>query len=141
MPTPQSLAGFLADKFGISTDFRSASNHPYSCTCSGCRNWWLQMGPDPDNSPERAFGPFHDSLWPAYAAKYGCTVYLVKKRFSISNGLQHPYCPSPRAGSFRKRQGKKSHYAESACGTRFERRYDVDPSDRYEGATSEDIPF
>lgn len=35
------------------------SNHPYSCTCDGCLDWWISMGPeDVDADGTLHFGPF-----------------------------------------------------------------------------------
>lgn len=59
----------------VGDTFAAASDHPYSCTCQSCREWWLGMGPDPD---DMAFGPFGDSLWKDYAARYDMTVEEVK---------------------------------------------------------------
>lgn len=33
------------------------SNHPYTCKCSVCLEWWLQMGPEDDGTPEGSYGP------------------------------------------------------------------------------------
>jgi len=35
--------------------FSEASNHPYTCRCDACREWWLAMGHDPDMG---RYGPF-----------------------------------------------------------------------------------
>lgn len=31
----------------------SGGDHPFTCTCETCRNWWKLMGPDGDT-----YGPF-----------------------------------------------------------------------------------
>jgi hypothetical protein len=31
------------------------SDHPHSCRCDTCKQWWKLMGPDPDNN---MYGPF-----------------------------------------------------------------------------------
>lgn len=46
----------------VSSDFAEASNHPYTCTCPICREWWLKMGPD----DEEMFGLFGDTLTEEY---------------------------------------------------------------------------
>lgn len=43
----------LKDRLGISNDFAEATNHPYTCRCDKCREWWRKMGPDDDG-----YGPF-----------------------------------------------------------------------------------
>ena len=44
-----------AHQFGIDDSFIEASDHPYTCGCSKCKNWWVDMGPDPDTG---RCGPF-----------------------------------------------------------------------------------
>lgn len=34
----------------------SGSNHPFSCKCQTCKEWWWAMGPDDDS--KRPYGPF-----------------------------------------------------------------------------------
>lgn len=41
----------------VSSDFAEASNHPYTCTCPICREWWKIMGTD-----EEGYGPFGNSM-------------------------------------------------------------------------------
>ena len=48
---------------GITVEFADASDHPYTCRCHICRNWWLSMGPDPDTNK---FGPFGTELQEEY---------------------------------------------------------------------------
>jgi len=62
MPTLNDFLEQLKDQLEIDDDFDKASNHPYSCTCDKCREWWLRMGPDENNT----FGPFDDELWDEY---------------------------------------------------------------------------
>lgn len=58
MGTP--LQNFIAGVFTdlIESDFMEASNHPGSCRCDICLEWWVQMGPDEDSQGEPSFGPF-----------------------------------------------------------------------------------
>ena len=55
----------LAEKLGLSPQERDvlleASEHPGSCTCDLCREWWLKMGPDPDTNEYGPFGLFGPS--------------------------------------------------------------------------------
>lgn len=52
----------LARALGIPPSEQSildaGSNHSYSCRCSTCIQWWIQMGPDGDPSIKGAYGPF-----------------------------------------------------------------------------------
>ena len=49
----------LADSLGIPRDevasLLESSDHSYDCRCNECREWWRQMGPDPDTGEH---GPF-----------------------------------------------------------------------------------
>lgn len=51
----------LKQEFDISGSFEEASDHPYTCTCDKCRDWWRKMGPDPDTDE---YGPFGKSIEP-----------------------------------------------------------------------------
>lgn len=43
--------------------FDAASNHPYSCRCELCKEWWKACGPEmEDDETEDGYGPFGDSL-------------------------------------------------------------------------------
>jgi len=66
----------------VGESFVAASDHKYWCRCDICRDWWLRMGPDPDNSVDEAFGPFRDELWEEYAEKSGMSVEDAKDRFT-----------------------------------------------------------
>lgn len=56
----------LAAQLGIPKEKQAAldvgSNHPFTCRCSTCRDWWKLMGPE--NAPEveegeePEYGPF-----------------------------------------------------------------------------------
>jgi len=55
----------LAKALGISEEERAVldtgGDHPYSCRCETCADYWRQMGPDPDGTtmvPQRPYGPF-----------------------------------------------------------------------------------
>ena len=50
----QELMDSVAKDWGISPEFREASDHPYTCRCDGCKDWWRKMGPDDDEG----YGPF-----------------------------------------------------------------------------------
>ena len=52
----------MANEAGISQEFMDASDHPYTCTCAKCAQWWREMGPDPDTGE---YGPFGKELSPA----------------------------------------------------------------------------
>lgn len=39
----------------VGEDFANSCDHPYDCKCDSCRQWWRDMGPDPDTD---AYGPF-----------------------------------------------------------------------------------
>ena len=39
----------------VGPDFVEATNHPYGCRCDKCKQWWKDMGPDPDDG---GYGPF-----------------------------------------------------------------------------------
>lgn len=47
----------LAKMLGITPNEQrildAGSNHPYSCRCETCRQWWQQMGDD-----DGSYGPF-----------------------------------------------------------------------------------
>lgn len=43
----------------VGPHFVEASDHPYSCTCEKCRQWWKGMGKDPDTD---SYGPFGKEL-------------------------------------------------------------------------------
>jgi hypothetical protein len=58
----------------VGEHFAEATNHPYTCTCDKCREWWVQMGPE----DEGVFGPFGDQLWEEFAAQLGVTVAEAK---------------------------------------------------------------
>lgn len=49
----------LADALGIPRDeanqLLGASDHAYDCRCDICRQWWRDMGLDPDTDQ---YGPF-----------------------------------------------------------------------------------
>lgn len=54
--TPE-LEAFLRafrEKTGISKDFMESCDHPYSCRCGLCLDYWRKIGPDEDGS----YGPF-----------------------------------------------------------------------------------
>ena len=65
-PKLQSMLDKLADKFNISSEFIEASDHPYSCKCDQCAEWWLQMGRDPDT---KQYGAFTDMEMKEYLEK------------------------------------------------------------------------
>ena len=46
----------MAEDFGISEDFKQASDHDYNCRCDICLEWWSIAGPDDDESAP--YGPF-----------------------------------------------------------------------------------
>ena len=66
MTRSQSLQDFtemLRKQFDIGDDFVAASEHPASCKCSICLNWWAKMGPeDPEMDTGRMYpsAPFTD---------------------------------------------------------------------------------
>lgn len=41
----------------VGADFVVASDHPYTCTCDLCREWWRKVGPE-----DGLYGPFGESL-------------------------------------------------------------------------------
>ena len=47
----------LKKNAGISDAFAAASNHPGTCRCIDCLDWWIAMGADPDTEK---YGPFTD---------------------------------------------------------------------------------
>lgn len=52
-PTLQDSIDRLREYLSTSKDFIDASNHPYSCRCDKCRDWWKAVGPD-----RASYGPF-----------------------------------------------------------------------------------
>ena len=57
----QNVIDFLqafVDKTGISQGFVDSSDHPYTCTCAQCAEWWRTIGPDEDG----LYGPFGKTL-------------------------------------------------------------------------------
>ena len=71
---------------GTKADFIAASNHSYRCACAACRNYWLNIGPEPDRSVDEAFGPFNGDLWAEYGAKYDQTADEAKQEY-VEHGL------------------------------------------------------
>lgn len=59
-PALQTFLDAFASNTEISPDFVESSDHPYSCTCDKCREWWREMGPEDDGT----FGPFGETLPP-----------------------------------------------------------------------------
>jgi hypothetical protein len=56
-PAMQSFVDNMRETLGISDEFAAASEHPYTCRCDICKQWWIDMGPeDPDEEP--SYGPF-----------------------------------------------------------------------------------
>ncbi len=51
----QKFLDLMAYDLGISQGFVEASDHPYTCKCEKCKEWWKKMGP---NSGTDAYGPF-----------------------------------------------------------------------------------
>jgi len=49
----QDFLDAMAREWDISPEFQQSSNHPYSCKCASCADWWRKMGPDEDG-----YGPF-----------------------------------------------------------------------------------
>ncbi len=39
----------------LEPEFVVSCEHPYDCRCDSCRQWWRDMGPDPETD---AYGPF-----------------------------------------------------------------------------------
>jgi len=54
----QAFLDALVERGGISEGFADSTDHPYSCTCDQCREWWRKMGPEEDGQ----YGPFGTSL-------------------------------------------------------------------------------
>lgn len=44
------------------------SNHPYTCCCDICLQWWVAMGPEPLDDGIWGFGPF---TWEEFEAAGG----------------------------------------------------------------------
>ena len=57
-PALQSMLDQMKEGYGITDDFETASNHPYTCRCRGCLMWWVDMGPDEDAMGNPSYGPF-----------------------------------------------------------------------------------
>ena len=53
-PNLQNFLDDYAQQHGISKEFVECSDHPYTCRCDGCKDWWRKMGPD----DEDGYGPF-----------------------------------------------------------------------------------
>jgi hypothetical protein len=53
----QQLVADLAYKAGIRDSVMEASNHPYTCRCANCLQWWLACGPE-HTANGWSFGPF-----------------------------------------------------------------------------------
>lgn len=56
-PDPQNWSRFmtaLAERVG--QDFVTASDHPGSCRCGLCLQWWVRMG-----NEEEGYGPFGEA--------------------------------------------------------------------------------
>ena len=51
----QDLLNTVAKAWNIPQSFIEASDHSYFCRCDGCKEWWRQMGPDPE---DESYGPF-----------------------------------------------------------------------------------
>ena len=51
----QQLLDNVAKEWEIPESFNESSDHPYSCRCDGCREWWKRIGPDPEDN---SYGPF-----------------------------------------------------------------------------------
>lgn len=51
------------EEIGVDVDaIEEGSNHPYTCRCDTCRQWWRNIGPeldlDGDGNEVRTYGPF-----------------------------------------------------------------------------------
>lgn len=57
-PALQAVIDAMEKEFGITDEFQESSNHPYSCRCDKCLNWWRIMGPDEDDNGDPFYGPF-----------------------------------------------------------------------------------
>jgi len=46
---------WLRELLNVDPLFAEASDHPYTCRCNKCLQWWKTVGPDPDTA---RYGPF-----------------------------------------------------------------------------------
>jgi len=53
----QAFVESLKQTLNVSNDFVELSDHPYSCRCEKCLQWWVSMGPE-DLGHGWGFGPF-----------------------------------------------------------------------------------
>jgi hypothetical protein len=65
-PALQAFLDAFAAQAGIKADFIEASDHPGSCACAICFDWWVEMGND-----EEGYGPFDPAIAKAEQAKRG----------------------------------------------------------------------
>lgn len=67
-PQIQALLDELAAQAGISQSFIEAGDHPITCRCVKCLEWWATM---PDEDPEHpSCGPFTVQEVEAYQAQH-----------------------------------------------------------------------
>lgn len=57
MTNLQQLIAQMAYEAGVHDSVMEGSNHPYTCRCATCLQWWVQCGPE-DTGEGWSFGPF-----------------------------------------------------------------------------------
>ena len=60
----QQLVSDMAYRAGVPDSVMEASNHPYTCKCPQCLQWWVECGPE-DTGDGWSFGPFTQSEYEA----------------------------------------------------------------------------
>lgn len=74
-PALQSFLDSFAESCGIPADFIAAGDHPYTCRCQKCLDWWASMGPDGEPDESGAFGPFSRGEIEDYCEKIGGAIW------------------------------------------------------------------
>lgn len=74
-PMLRAFVNALADALGIPMSFRQATNHPYTCTCIQCLDWWATVGPEDDPDAPGSFGPFSRDIVEIYCGIRGKEVW------------------------------------------------------------------
>ncbi len=77
----------------VGSDFAMASDHPYTCRCGACLNWWATVGPEEGLDGELHYGPF--SAEEVQAA----TEILKKSQQEEGPTFLTSFSPWPRLGS------------------------------------------